>query len=369
MPIDRAYDAVVVGARIAGSTVAGLLGDSGHRVLLVDRATFPSPTVSTHFFRGEFMVSVLEQLGVLDEVMDLGAPPLTCQYVYTDGTAEFDVEPPQQPGDVGHCLSVRREPLDHVLVGRALRSGTVTLAEGTRATDLLWDGDRVVGVVLDTADGERSVAADIVVGADGCNSFVARTVDAPFEESTPGFRALYYRYVRDFPSPPGEEEDGAEFSFLGDQVAYVFPSDDGVTCLAISFNQEDFEEVRRDLEGGFDAHLARHGGIADRYAQATNVGGMQGYGPLPNYVHVPTGPGWALVGDAGLHQDPWSGYGIDMASTCGVFLAEAITDWFAGASSESEAMKRYRRRRDELALPIYRETLAVGRDMRQRYES
>lgn len=369
MSIDRAYDAVVIGARIAGSTVAALLGDAGHRVLLVDRATFPSPTVSTHFFRGKFMGGVLDELDVLDEILDLGSPPLTCQYVYTDGIAEPDVEPPQQPGDVGYCLSVRRESLDHVLVKRAQQSDCVTLADGTRATDLLGDGGQVDGVCLETDNSEYLVEANFVVGADGCNSFVARSVDAPFEVSTPGFRALYYRYVRDFPSPPGAEEDGAEFSFLGDQVAYVFPSDDEVTCLAISFNKEDFDAMLPDLEAGFESHLARHGGFADRYAQATNISGMQGFGPLPNYVHEPTGPGWALVGDAGLHQDPWSGYGIDMASTCGVFLAESIDDWFAGASSESEAMKRYRLRRDALALPIYRETLAVGRDLRQRSKS
>lgn len=81
---------------------------------------------------------------------------------------------------------------------------------------------------------------------------------------------------------------------------------------------------------------------------------MRGYGPLPNYVHLPTGPEWALVGDAGLHQDPWSGYGIDMASTCGVYLAEAFLDWFEGTINESTAMERYHRRRNDLAVPIYR---------------
>jgi len=101
MSIDRAYDAVVIGARIAGSTVAALLGNAGHRVLLVDRATFPSSTVSTHFFRGKFMVDVLERLDVLDEVLALGSPPLPCQYVYTDGTTEPDVEPPKSPARLG----------------------------------------------------------------------------------------------------------------------------------------------------------------------------------------------------------------------------------------------------------------------------
>lgn len=370
MTVDEEYDAVVVGARIAGSTVASLLGDAGHRVLLVDRARFPSPTISTHFFRGELMVAVLERLDVLDAVLEHGPPRLTRRYVYTDGEPEPTVEPPQRPGDVGHSLSVRRETLDHVLVERARRSGTVTLAEGTRVTGLLRDDSRVVGARLEGAYGERSVGARIVVGADGHNSFVAPAVDAGTVESTPGFRALYYRYVRDFPPPVGDEPDGAEFSFLGDQVAYVFPSDDGVTCVAVSFNLDDFEQVKRTrgFVDGFEEHVARHRGIADRYFGASPRGKVLGRAPVENYVRVPAGPGWALVGDAGIHQDPWSGFGIDVASRCGEFLAEAICDWFAGTSTEDEAMERYRRRRDELALPIYRETIDLGRDLSWRSE-
>ena len=370
MTFEEVYDAVVVGARIAGSTVASLLGDAGHRVLLVDRATFPSPTISTHFFRGELAVDVLDQLDVLDAVFDYGPPRLRRRYVYVDGESEPTVEPPQRPGDVGHSLSVRRETLDHVLVQRARQPGTVTLAEGTRVTGLHRDDDRVVGARLVDDDGERSVGARVVIGADGFDSFVAEAVEAATVTSTPGFRALYYRYVRDFPSPGGGDPDGAEFSFLGDQVAYVFPSDERTTCVAVSFNLEDFEAVKRHrgFVEGFEAHLARHRGIADRYFSSSPDGRVLGRAPVENYVRVPAGPGWALVGDAGLHQDPWSGYGIDVASRSGVFLAEAVCDWLVGDVAEDTAMERYRRRRDEFARPIYRETVEQGRDLSWRSE-
>ena len=116
------YDVIVVGARIGGSTLAALLGDAGASVLLLDRAPFPSTTTSTHFFRGAGMVGVLERLGVLDEVLELGCPPLTREFNYEDGAAKGEEGPPQDPGTVGYCLSVRREPLDLILLRRAAAS-------------------------------------------------------------------------------------------------------------------------------------------------------------------------------------------------------------------------------------------------------
>jgi 2-polyprenyl-6-methoxyphenol hydroxylase-like FAD-dependent oxidoreductase len=89
------YDVIVVGARVGGSALAALLGDQGVCVLLLDRARFPSTTSSTHFFRGAGMVGVLQRLGVLDAVLDLGCPPLMREFNYTDGGAEPAEGPPR----------------------------------------------------------------------------------------------------------------------------------------------------------------------------------------------------------------------------------------------------------------------------------
>src|SRR5215210_9033439 len=203
------YDVIIVGARVAGCSLAALLGDAGHRVLIVERAAFPSPTISTHFFRGAGLVSVLQRLGLLERVLALGAPRLGRQYNYAGGAAEATVGPPQNPGSVGYCLSVRREPLDHLLAERACRSRSVDLLQRTRADALLWDADRVCGARLTTPAGERSVRARVVVGADGRHSFVARAARAPEEDRQRGCRALYYSYLRDFPAANGKCVDGA----------------------------------------------------------------------------------------------------------------------------------------------------------------
>jgi flavin-dependent dehydrogenase len=127
------YDVIVVGARVGGSTLTALLGDAGVSVLRLDRARFPSTTCSTHFFRGAGMVGVLERLGVLDAVLELGCPPLTREFNYADGGTEPTEAPPQDPGEVGYCLSVRREPLDFLLLKRARAADSVDFAERTSA--------------------------------------------------------------------------------------------------------------------------------------------------------------------------------------------------------------------------------------------
>lgn len=358
------YDAVVIGARVAGATVAALLGDAGRRVLLVDRATFPSPTLSTHYFRGARAVAVLQRLGVLEETLALGSPPLTREYRYFHGAAAPTVQPPQQPGAVGYCLSVRRAPLDHLLVRRAARAG-VEVLERTRPVALLREGGRVAGVRLMTPTGERGVRARCVVGADGRHSWLARAVAAPTQEEEAGHRGIYHCYLRGFPGPGGAPPDGPEFSQIADEMAYVFPSDDGVTCVALSLNLSDYAWVRQRPEERFRERLARHRGLHDRFAAAAWLERLLGCGPERNYVRVPAGSGWALVGDAGMHQDPFSGTGMDKATLHGTFLAEALGDWFTGDTSETEALARYHQRRDDDGLEGYRRTVQTSRDLRQ----
>lgn len=355
------YDVVVVGARIAGATLAALLGDAGVSVLLLDRAQFPSTTCSTHFFRGRGMVAVLDRLGVLERVLALGCPPLTHQLTYTRGATDGVDGPPQDPGEKGYCLSVRRGPLDEILVQRATERQSVEFAPRMVVTDVLWDRERVIGVL---ARGGTKVHAKMVVGADGRHSLIAKKVAAPLEADAPAYRALYYYYVTGFRGPDGSDPDASEFSFLSDEVAYIFPSDASRTCVALSINLETFHWLRKDFAFRFAHRLDRHRGIAPRVRQSRQTGRLLGCGPEPSYARTPVGPGWALVGDAALHQDPWSGLGIDMAGVHATFLADAIRDWTSGTRDEHTALGDYHKRRNEHALSPFRQTVTLAADLR-----
>lgn len=358
---------LIVGARVAGSTVATLLGDGGLDVVLVDSATFPRTTLSTHFFRGQWAVSVLERLGILDDVLALEAPKLVCQYDYSEGSVTPQVNPPQDPGSAGFCLSVRREPLDDLLMRRAARQTNVTALEGTRFAGTISDNDRVVGATLQRGSEQLEVSCRFLVGADGRRSAVAKAVEAAVELSDPPMRALYYQYVRDFPSPGANA--GPEFSLQGDEVAYVFPSDDLLACVAISVNLRRFEAMRGSIAASFRSAIEEHPALADRFDAARPEGRVLGCGPERSYVRFPVGPGWALVGDASIHQDPWSGRGIDFAATHATYLAEALLDGALNDNSEAKSLDRYRVRRDEHGLAGYRETTEFAADLSRLTES
>lgn len=355
-------DVAIVGARIAGSVAAALMGAAGYRVLVVDSTTFPSDTISTHFFRGAGLVSVLARVGLLDDALALGSPPLTREYNFQGDDPTPVINGPQDPGDVGFCLSVRRRPLDRLLVERARATPGVEVWEGTSARSLLRDGDRVAGLIVERGGVTQEVRARLVVGADGRASAVARWLEASEERREPATRAMYFRYVRGFRGPD-DSWDGPVFSLRGDELAYAFPSDDGITCLALSINLAAFATFRGAHEARFAERLTAHPGLAEPFAASSPEGRILGSGPKDAIVRTPGGPGWALVGDASLSQDPWTGLGMDNAGTHAVFLAEAVDAWLAGRSSETEAFAEYHRRRDEHALPGFLQTADYGRDL------
>ena len=355
-------DVLIVGARVAGSILAAQLGSRGRRVLVVDRATFPSDTLSTHFFRGSGCAAALDGIGVLGRVLATGAPRLVREYNADALTGEATTDPPQDPGSLGFNLSVRRVTLDAILADRARREPTVDLRERTAFRAAVREGDRVVGAVIEDGRGPVDVRSRFLVGADGHASPVARAVGAPVQERVPPFRVIYYRYVRGFDGSTGEL-DGPEFSIGDDEMVYVFPSDGGLTCLALSLNLGDYARLRTNAASAFRERVAAHPFIGPRAARATEVGRLRGCGPRSVEARVPAGPGWALVGDASMHIDPWTGEGMDNAAVQATFLAEAIDAVLSGSRSEADALAEYHRRRDEHGLEGMRENVRLGRDL------
>ena len=351
------FDVIVVGGRIAGSVLATLLGEAGRRVLVLDRSTFPSDTLSTHFFRAPTF-RALKEAGVYEEVQ-AAAPHLTVNYNVVDGIVFPEVV--DRPEDYPFFMCVRRITLDDILVRRVRAVPHVELRESAKATRLLREDDRVCGVAWTGPDGGGEAKARVVVGADGVHSFVAKEVEAEAEDEEPVHRAMYYAYFRGVEPVEGP---AAEFHYRGNSLVYCFPCDDGLTLMASSVPIDRFKEFRRSPERMLLDELHSMRALAPRLARAEREGDVQGTGSIPGYLRVPYGRGWALVGDAGMVMDPWSGQGIDQASTHAVVLARCLGEYLAEKVDWLTAMQAYHRQRNEFSLKTYRRTCTFGADLR-----
>ena len=353
------HDVVVVGGRIAGALTAAFCAARGMTVLVLEARERLGDTPSTHFFRGEGLVRALGCVGILADVLASGAPPLRRELFYLGGSARFAVNPPQEPGDLGHSLSVRRETLDEMLAAHVAQLPGVEYRAAARVTELLEDDGRVVGVRTSHGSAHH---ASLTVGADGSRSVIAGWADAQDRERHPGARAIYYRYVSGWQSADANPVDAAEFSLLDNEMAYVFPSDGHATCVALSVSLDTYLSARHDAAGTYEERLRAHAGLWPRYRDAQQLGRLHASPPEDSVVREPAGPGWALVGDAATHQDPWSGLGMDTAAR----HAEALADALATASDTStdEWIKTYANAYDQATLNRFRMTTDAAPDLR-----
>jgi flavin-dependent dehydrogenase len=348
--VTKDVDVVVVGGRIAGCLTALRLAAEGVSVRLFESRDFPSDTLSTHFFRGDGLVRSLDDVGVLDEVLATGAPPLGCEYFAVD-SAPYEKEPPQEPGEIGYCLSVRRTTLDAILARRTAAAG-VDVRTRTKIVDVLADG-RVNGVVDEHGAAHR---ARVVVGADGRRSMIARLVGARDEERHAPARGMYYRYVTGWRSP---DAVGPEFVLHGDGFSYVFPSDAGVACLAVSIPVAEHAQAGDDPAGHLERTFRTNPQTADRMGAAAWASGVFTGLPADSVWREGSGPGWALVGDAGTAQDPWAGLGMDTAARQAEAFAEAFTTSRDAWNTAYDGLRR------ERTYPDFEETTRLAPDLRK----
>jgi 2-polyprenyl-6-methoxyphenol hydroxylase-like FAD-dependent oxidoreductase len=347
------YDAIIVGARCAGSPTAMLLARKGYRVLLVDKATFPSDTISTHII-WPHGAEIMDRWGLLGRLAATGCPPVALNMT-------FDLGPFALKGGVtntnggrgGFCP--RRTVLDKLLVDAAVESGA-ELRDAFTVDDLIWDGDRVVGIKGRGRGGSRvEERARTVIGADGVHSFVAKAVAAPEYDAKPPLVTFYYSYYSGF-----EAEDLEQY-VRDYQGAACFPTHDGLTLIAVVWPSSRFHEVRADIEGHVRKVHESTPSVADRLQRATREEKWVGTAGVPNYFRKPYGPGWALVGDAGYDKDPLTAQGISDAFIDAENLTAALDAGLAGRRPLDEALAEYQSKRDRRAKPMYDFTCELAR--------
>ncbi|GIG63057.1 FAD-dependent oxidoreductase [Longispora fulva] len=338
------YDAIVVGARCAGSPTAMLLARRGYRVLLVDKATFPSDAISTHYLHYP-AIARLDRWNLLDRVLKTGAPVIDritwgMGDVYITGTA------PEWDGK-RFAVAPRRKVLDKILLDAAVEAGA-ELHEGFTVEEILRDGDRAVGIRGRERDGTEVVAhAPIVIGADGIHSLVASTFQPAEQSGTPPLTAVWYTYWQ------GTDVDHLIFTRLDGRELFLVPTNDDCVNVMVGWREHEFHEFRKDIEGNYHATLDLFPELAARVRKGRQVEPFYGTKQTRQWMRHPYGPGWVLVGDAGYHKDPIAGIGISDAFRQVEVLVEAVDDGLSGRRDMAEALAGYHAWRDESFSEVF----------------
>jgi flavin-dependent dehydrogenase len=336
------YDAIILGARVAGSPTAKLLARKGYRILLVDRATFPSDTMSTHQVQIPGSIA-LKRWGLLDAVVATGLD--VAHHVKLDnGGVVVKGTFPTVDGVAG-VYSPRRYLLDNILAQAAVAAGA-ELREGFVVRDLLWDDGRVVGILGEGRDGATvSERARVVIGADGRHSLVAKAVTAPVYDEQPALTCGYYSYWEGVPLR------GGEIYSRNRRALGAWPTNDGLTMIYVAWPAAEFKAFRSDVEGNYLATIRQFWG--ERIDQGRRVERVAGSGEMANFYRRPHGPGWALVGDSGYIKDPITGLGVSDAFRDAEFLADALDAGFAGNQPLETALANYERQRNAASKALY----------------
>ena len=339
VPILAPYDAIIVGARCAGASLAMLLARHGRRVLALDRAHFPSDTVSTHFLWPR-TTAALARWGLLDALAATGCPLIEAVNMRA-GSVAFRGRPEPVDGTAAmYCP--RRTVLDKLLVDAAREAGA-EVREGALVRDVIRESGRVVGV---RGDGFEERAA-VVVGADGMTSGIAEAVGAAMNPSHPSLTCGFYAYWSGVPT------DGVEFYVRAGRDILVFPTHDGLTCVWVGRVNEQWPAYRADIEGQYLSGL--DAAVLDRVQRGRRETPFKGTHRLPNFYRDCAGAGWALVGDAAYHRDPLTGMGIGDAFLGAKLLAEAID---RGLGSDLDvALKGYQETLREKTAAVFEYTL------------
>jgi flavin-dependent dehydrogenase len=337
------YDAIVVGARCAGSPTAMLLARRGWKVLLVDRATFPSDTVSTHLMHAPAIAS-LQKWGLLDRVVATGCPPIN-RYSFDFGPVTIAGRP--RPADgVATAYAPRRIVLDKILVDAAAAAGA-EVREGFTVDEFIFDGDTVVGIRGRTKHGAPvEERARIVIGADGRNSLLARAVGGQEYSTKPMLQWSYYTYWSDLPT------NGMETVIRPYRGWGAVPTNDDLTMIVMGWPYAEASAYKADVEANYLKTFDLAPEFAERVHAAKREERFAG-GAVANYFRKPYGPGWALVGDAGYNKDPITGQGITDAFHDVDRCTNALADVFERGHDFDNAMSGWQRVRDEQAMPIY----------------
>lgn len=316
------YDAVIVGARCAGASLAMLLGRRGLKVLMLDAADFPSDKITSTHFIWQSGAACLHRWGLRDKLEATNCPSHDA-YMLDLGGLELRGGVRTDNGGPAISYAPRRHVLDNLLIDEARAAG-VTFLDGCKVMSLEQDGDRVTGLTYRDKDGQvHSVDARIVVGADGISSTIAELAGAETYDYRPMSQKIFFSYFKSDAFPQ------VEFYSRPGRMGFAWETNDGEVVAGFCCRGADAEGMTDDPTAHYWEELsAMSPDFHNRLRSAEQTEPVR-TGGTPSFKRTGGGPGWALLGDAGLNMDPVTASGISNAFLQAEMLSDAIAEGIA----------------------------------------
>jgi flavin-dependent dehydrogenase len=324
--IDRtSTDVVVIGGGPAGSTTSTLIAQQGYRVQLFEREKFP------RFHIGESLIPetywVLKRLNMLEKMQ---ASPFvkkfSVQFVGSSGRLSepfYFME--HKPHECSQTWQVLRSEFDLMMLNNAREHG-VEAHEGVRVLEVLFEGERAVGVRIQDADGsEREVHAKVVVDASGqsaivANRFKLRVVDPELK------KGALWTYFEGAKRETGRDEGATlVLQTVGKKGWFWYiPLHNDIVSVGVVAPFEYLFDGRGDHETIYNEELDRCPGAKERVSVGKRVTGFYATKDYSYRSRQAAGDGWVLVGDAFGFLDPLYSSGVLLALKSGELAADAV---------------------------------------------
>ncbi len=337
------YDVIIIGGGPAGSTTAALVAEHGHRALLLERSLFP------RFHVGESLIPetywTLGRLGLLEELKRSAFPKKYSVQFVSDGykeSAPFYFED-HNPHECSVTWQVVRGEFDGMLLQTARDKGAVVRTDG-QVLDVLFDGDRAVGVRVQVGEGAektvRETRAKIIVDATGQSAFLANRLGL----KTPDKRlkmGTVWTYFRNAQRDPGKDEGATLIMQTEGKKSWFWyiPLPDNIVSIGCTGPLGYmFSKDRGTAEEVYQTELRRCPALERRLANATRETDYFTTKDFSYRAKQAAGPGWLLVGDAFGFIDPVYSSGVFLALKSGELAADAIHEALEAGDLSAEKL-------------------------------
>ncbi len=340
---------------------------AGLKILLIDKAAFPSDTLSTHIVLAGG-AKVLARMNALEHLERAGARRYERMRMLGPGY-DYAVDLAADGEDLrGFCFG--RMPMDAAMLALARESGAA-VRERFRLTDLVIENGAIAGIRGEDESGSHEFRAALVIGADGMRSTVAKIAEAKlgvFERTeVPCARAYYYSYYEDVSRERFGDDLVTELDAGPGQGAILCRCENDRVVAAVAFDASQMHSFRTDLDGNLKRELERSFVVGSLIEGGRASGKIYSSGMLLNTYRKPIADGALLVGDAGLHVDPLFGQGHSLALMSAEIAGELAPGWFSareGSVIRAAAMSEFLRRRDRLLMPYYSSSVRTSGGLR-----